>query len=110
MRQLVLPLLDYGDNIHRKANESLLHKIDSPYNRIAHFVSKWGYYTHHCTMFEELGWPLQRVRREINWKTIAHKTFNPSTVPYLSKLPLHCSKIQICDTFRGGMLIPTGQI
>lgn len=48
----------YGDNIHWKANESLLHKIDSPYNRIARFVSKWGYYTHHCTMFEELGWPL----------------------------------------------------
>lgn len=58
IRQLVLPLLAYGDNIHRKANESLLHKIDSPYNRIARFVSKWGYYTHHCTMFEELGWPL----------------------------------------------------
>lgn len=58
IRQLVLPLLAYGDNIHWKANESLLHKIDSPYNRIARFVSKWGYYTHHCTMFEELGWPL----------------------------------------------------
>ena len=42
----------------RTANESLLHKIDSLYNRIACFVSKWGYYTHHCTMFEELSWPL----------------------------------------------------
>lgn len=46
------------NNIHWTANESLLHKIDSLYNRIACFVSKWGYYTHHCTMFEELGWPL----------------------------------------------------
>jgi hypothetical protein len=58
MRQLVLLLLAYGDNIHWTANESLLRKIDFLYNRIACFVSKWGYYTHHCTMFEEPGWTL----------------------------------------------------
>lgn len=57
-RQLALPLLACGDNTHRTANESLLHEIDSLYDRIACFVSEWGYYTHHCTMFEELGWPL----------------------------------------------------
>lgn len=58
MRQLLLLLLAYGDNTHWTVNESLLHKIDLLYNRIACFVSKWGYYTHHCTMFEELGWTL----------------------------------------------------
>lgn len=107
MRQLVLPLLAYGDNIHRTANESLLYKIDSLYNRIACFVSKWGYYTHHCTVFEELGWPLQRVRREINWKTIVLKTFNPSNSPYLSKLQARSPKIKICMRHVVRMLILT---
>ena len=106
-RQLVLPLLAYGDNIHRTANESLLHKIDSLYNRIACFVSKWGYYTHHCTMFEELGWPLQRVRREINWKTIVLKTFNPSNTPCLSKLLARSPQIQICMIHMARMLMLT---
>lgn len=106
-RQLVLPPLAYGDNIHRTANESLLHKIDSLYNRIACFVSKWGYYTHHCTMFEELGWPLQRVRREINWKTIILKTFNPSNTPYLSKLLARSPHTQICVIYTVRMLILT---
>lgn len=106
-RQLVLPLPAYGDNIHRTANESLLHKINSPYNRIACFVSKWGYYTHHCTMFEELRWPLQRVRREINWKTIVLKTFHPSNTPHLSKLLAHSSKIQIWMIHTARMLMLT---
>lgn len=105
MRQLVLLLLAYGDNTHRTVNESLLHKIDFLYNRIACFVSKWGYYTHHCTMFEELGWTLQRVRREINWKTIVLKTVNPSNSPYLSKLPARSAQIQICIVYMTGMLM-----
>lgn len=105
IRQLVLPLLAYGDNIHWAANESLLHKIDSLYNRIACFVSKWCYYTHHCTMFEELGWPLWTVRREITWKTIVLKTFNPSNTPYLSKFLARFPKIQICMIHMMGMLM-----
>lgn len=108
LRQLVLRLLAYGDNIHWTANESLLRKIDFLYNRIACFVSKWGYYTHHCTMFEEPGWTLQRVRREINWKTIVLKTVNPSNSPYLSKLPARSPQIQIWMIHMARMLMMTG--
>ena len=106
-RQLVLPLLACGDNSHQTAIESLLHEIDSLYDRIACFVSEWGYYTHHCTMFEELGWPLQRVRREINWKTIVLKTFNPSNTPCLSKLLARSPQIQICMIHTARMLMLT---
>ncbi len=79
-----LTLLDYGDVIYMHASSSILKKLDYVYNAALQFVTCASSRTHHCTLYELVGWSSLSQRRKI------HLLFTAKAL--LGKLPSYiCS-------------------
>ena len=81
-----LSVLDYGDVIYMHASSSLLKKLDSAYHTAIRFVTGAGSRTHHCTLYQSLGWSSLYQRRQSHMLIFILKSL-------LGKLPLYISRL-----------------
>ncbi len=76
-------MLDYGDVMH--ASSSILKKLDYVYHAALRFVTCASSHTHHCTLYELVGWSSLSQRRKIHMLLFTAKAL-------LGKLPSYiCS-------------------
>ena len=81
-----MSVLDYGDTIYRHASASTLKPLDSMYHSALRFITCDSYSTHHCTLYEKVGWTSLTVRRNRHWLLFIYKTLNGHLPSYISSL------------------------
>ena len=81
-----LSMLDYGDVIYGKAAPSVLKPLDTVYHSALRFISGDHYRTHHCTLYERVGWPSLADRRNKHWYLFIFKAIDGSLPLYLKSL------------------------
>ena len=70
----ILQILDFGDVIYKIASNTLLSKLDAVYHSAIRFVTKSPYTTHHCDLYDLVGWPSLHIRRQTQLLLNASKT------------------------------------
>ncbi len=83
-----LSMLDYGDILYMHANQSSLKMLDSVYHASLRFVTKSSFRTHHCSLYESVGWLSLHNRRLEHWHIFLFKAI-------LYKLPYLCSLLTL---------------
>ena len=86
MLQVFLSALDYGDIIYRNASNTALKTLDSIYHSALRFITGDSYMTHHCILYNKVGWPSLATRRDQHWFIFVYKALIGSSPPYLHSL------------------------
>ena len=81
-----LSVLDYGDVIYRHAAASTLKPLDSVYHSALRFITGDKYDTHHCVLYEKVGWPSLVERRNKHWYLFVFKALIGKQPPYIQSL------------------------
>ncbi len=97
-------MLDYSDILYMHANQSSLKMLDSVYHASLRFVTKSSFRTHHCSLYESVGWLSLHNRRLEHWYIFLFKAI-------LYKLPSYlCSLLTLKVTTSKCNLRSYGQI
>ena len=83
---LFLSALDYGDIIYRNAPNTALKSLDSVYHAALRFITGDSYLTHHCILYNKVGWPSLATRRDQHWFLFIYKALIGSSPSYLTSL------------------------
>ncbi len=83
---LVLSVLDYGDIIYRNASATTLKPLDALFHSALRFITGDSYTTHHCILYNKVGWPSLTVRRDQHWFLFIYKALIRKLPPYLNSL------------------------
>ncbi len=59
---VLLSALDHGDVIYRHAAVTTFKTLDAVYHSALRFITGHTHNTHHCTLYEKVGWPSLSVR------------------------------------------------
>ncbi|CDQ56661.1 unnamed protein product [Oncorhynchus mykiss] len=86
LKLTILPILDFGNVIYKTASNTLLNKLDAVYHSTIRFVTKAPYTTHHCDLYDLVGWPLLHTRRQTHWLQVIYKSLLGKAPPYPSSL------------------------
>ena len=81
-----LSVLDFGDVIYRHAAASTLKQLDSVYHSALRFITGDSYDTHHCLLYDKVGWPSLTLRRNYHWYRFIFKAISGKLPPYISSL------------------------
>ena len=89
--QLILPIMDYADVVYLTAPKTNLLPLNTLFNRLCRFALDCSYFTHHCTMYENLNLPSLTVRRQQHWLQFIFKCihFNFSAISQTVYGPFH---------------------
>ena len=68
-----LPVLDYGDIFYRNTTKVLLQSLDSTYHSALRFITRKKHSTHHCVLYDQVGWPSLYIRRHKHWLLFVYK-------------------------------------
>ena len=83
---MFLSVLDYGDIIYKHAAASTLKCLDSVYHSSIRFITGDSYDTHHCILYNKVGWPSLAERRELHWHLFLYKAILGDCPSYISSL------------------------
>ena len=86
IESVFISVLDYGDVIYGNASLSTLKTLDAMYHSALRFITGDRYGTHHCTLYNKVGWPALSERRDFHWKILIYKTIIGLMPPYLASL------------------------
>ena len=86
IESVFISVLDYGDVIYGNASHSTLKTLDAVYHSALRFITGDRYGTHHCTLYNKVGWPALSEKRDGHWKTFIYKTIIGLMPLYLSSL------------------------
>ena len=81
-----LSVLDYGDILYRYASAATLKPLDSVYHSALRFITGDPYSTHHCTLYNKVGWSSLSVRRDLHLHLFTYKAI-------IGMLPLYVSSL-----------------
>lgn len=81
-----LSVIDYGDVLYMHAASSILCKLDSAYHASLRFITKAKSLTHHCTLYQLVGWTSLSLRRQQHWYIFIYKAILGKLPPYLCRL------------------------
>ena len=68
-----LPVLDYGDVLYTNACSTSLHLLDASYHGALRFITGCKSLTHHCILYEKVGWLSLSARRLHHWYIFVYK-------------------------------------
>ncbi len=68
-----MSILDYGDVLYMHASSQSLHALDSVYHGALRFITGFKVLTHHCDLYERVGWPSLSMRRLQHWYIFIYK-------------------------------------
>lgn len=86
MQATILPITDYGGILYSHATASVLKPLDAIYHSALRFITDSGYRTHHCALYDILGWSSLELRRKRHIVVFIYKAL-------LAKLPLYIIKL-----------------
>ena len=78
--------MDYGDVVYRHASVRSLRALDAVYHSALRLITEEAYGTHHCTLYEKVGWTSLSARRDLHLFLLIYKAF-------LGKLPTYISSL-----------------
>ncbi len=78
-----LPVLDYGDVVYQFAPSYLLSSLDAVYHGALRFISDCKSSTHHCLLYNRVGWSSLLIRRKMHWYLIIYKAILGMLPSYL---------------------------
>jgi len=81
-----LSVLDYGDVVYMHAASSTLHLLDSVYHCVLRFITNSGYRTHHCMLYELVGWTSLNLCRQLYLHIFLYKAMLGKLPAYLCNL------------------------
>ena len=87
-RQIVqaISVIAYGDIIYMHATASILKSLDATYHCALRFITGASYRTHHCVLYQNVGWTSLSVRREQHALVFVYKALLNKLPSYLSSL------------------------
>ena len=83
-----MSVLDYGDVVYRHASRSCLKLLDSVFHSALRFITGDAYDTHHCVLYEKVGWSSLKERRDAHWHIFIYKALTGKLPPYLTEMLL----------------------
>lgn len=86
-----MPVFDYGDTLYMHASSSLLRPLDAVFHSALRFVTGDGFSTHHCVLYDRVGWSSLSSRREQHCLLFIYKALIGKLPTYLMSL-LHLSQ------------------
>ena len=81
-----MSVLDYGDVIYRSAAPTTLLPLDSVYHSALRFITGERYDTHHCILYDKVGWSSLSERRNKHWYQFIFKAIDGKLPPYITLL------------------------
>ena len=91
MEATFLPVIDYGDILYMHAAFSILRHVDSVYHASLRFITNTKSLTHHCILYDLVGWTSLKIRRQQHWYIFIYKAI-------LGKFPLYlCNLLSVCS-------------
>ena len=84
--KLLMSVIDYGDIIYMHATASTLKSLDATYHYALRFIMGASYRTHHCVLYQNVGWTSESVRREQHALVFVYKALLNKPPSYLSSL------------------------
>lgn len=81
-----MSVLDYGDIIYMHASANTLKPLDAIYHCALRFITGDSYKTHHCILYQHVGWASLSVRREQHALLFIYKALLLKLPPYISSL------------------------
>ena len=81
-----MSVLDYGDVIYRNASITTLLPLDTVYHSALRFITGESYSTHHCTLYDRVGWSSLSERRTKHWHQFIFKAIDGKLPPYITLL------------------------
>ena len=81
-----LSVLDYGDVVYRHAAASTLKPLDSVYHSALRFITGANFNTHHCALYDLVGWSSLTERRNYHWYLFIYKALIGKQPPYISSM------------------------
>ena len=81
-----LSVLDYGDIIYMHASATALKVLDTVYHSAIRFITQANYDTHHCHLYQLVGWTSLALRRKLHWYQFIFKAISGKLPPYLTNL------------------------
>ena len=83
----ILPVLDYGDVVYMHTTSAqVLKALNTIYHSALRFITGDSFRTHHCILYEKVGWPSMSARREYHCLLFIYKALLNTLPPYLCKL------------------------
>ena len=86
IESVFISVLDYGDVIYGNTSQTSLKSLDPVYHSALRFITGDRYGTHHCTLYNKVGWPALSEQRDNHWKIYIYKTITGLLPLYLSSL------------------------
>ncbi len=87
-----LPILDYGDVIYMHASTYLLNRLDGVYDAALRFITNACSRTHHCLLYNYVGWSSLCQRRKSHMLLYIVKTLLGMLPNYITSLLCLCGK------------------
>ena len=81
-----MSVLDYGDVVYRHASHSCLKLLDSVFHSALRFITGDAYDTHHCLLYEKVGWSSLKERRDAHWHIFIYKALTGKLPRYLTEM------------------------
>ena len=81
-----MSVFDYGDVLYMHTSPSTLKPLDAVYHSALRFITGDSFLTHHCILYEKLGWPTLATLREQHCVLFIYKALCGDLPLYLSSL------------------------
>ncbi len=88
---LFLSVLNYRDIIYRNASVTTLKPLDTVFHSALRFITGDSYSTHHCILYNKVGWPSLSLRRDDQFFFIICKAL-------IGRLPPNLNSLLVCNT------------
>jgi len=92
IRSTFLPILDYGDVIYMHASTYLLKRLDGVYHAALRFITNACSRTHHCLLYNYVGWSSLCQRRKSHMLLYIVKTLLGMLPNCITSLLCLCGK------------------
>ena len=94
VQSLIMPVFDYGDILYMHAAQATLKPLDVVYHSVLRFILDCDFRTHHCDLYNAVGWPSLSSRREQHCLLFIFKAISGKLPLYLSSLVKHKIPLQ----------------
>ena len=81
-----LSVMDYGDTIYGNAVPTTLGPLKTAYHSVIRFITGDAFLTHHCLLYDNVGWPSLENRRKLHLYMFIFKAFTGKLPPYISSM------------------------
>ena len=86
VQSVIMSVFDYGDVLYMHASCTTLRPLEAVYHSALRFITGDSYLTHHCVLYEKVGWPSLTARREHHCLLFIFKALCGKLPVYLSSL------------------------